>query len=92
MEDKTLLIEIKPEKETVPPTGPKRTKKYITEGFTYIKNMNKWEAAEAYCKDRKWEVQIWTEDTLVSMGIMQKPMKKVPGKLKPLKPYRKRKK
>jgi len=29
---------------------------------------------------------------LVSMGIMQKPMKKVPGKLKPLKPYRKRKK
>ena len=46
MEDKTLLIEIKPEKETVPPTGPKRTKKYISEGLTYIKNMNKWEAAK----------------------------------------------
>ena len=86
-------MEIKPEKETTPPTGPKRTKKYIAEGFTYIKNMNKWEAAESFCKDRGWEFQIWTEKTLQEMGLMQKP---VPGKLKPLKrlrPYsRKRKK
>jgi len=92
MEDKTLLIEIKPEKETVPPTGPKRTKKYISEGLTYIKNMNKWEAAESYCKDRNWEFQIWTEKTLQEMGLLTKP---VPGKLKkPLKrlpPYRRKK-
>ena len=82
-EDKTLLIEIKPEKETLPPTGPKRTKKYINEGFTYIKNMNKWEAAESYCKDRKWQFQIWTEKTLQEMGLLTKP---VPGKIKkPLK-------
>ena len=45
-EDKTLLVEIKPEKETVPPVGAKRTKRYITEGLTYVKNMNKWEAAD----------------------------------------------
>ena len=92
MEDKILLIEIKPEKETSPPTGARRTKKYITEGLTYIKNMNKWEAAEAYCKDRKWEFQIWTEKTLQEMGLMPKP---VPGKIKkPLKrlpPYRRKK-
>jgi hypothetical protein len=91
-EDKTLLIEIKPEKETVPPTGPKRTKKYINEGFTYIKNMNKWQAAESYCKDRKWEFQIWTEKTLQEMGLLTKP---VPGKIKkPLKrlpPFRRKK-
>ena len=91
-EDKTILVEIKPDKETKPPEGQRKTKRYITEGLTYVKNMNKWKAAEEYCKDRNWEFQIWTEDTLVSMGIMQKPMKKVPGKLKPLRPYRKRKK
>tara|TARA_B100001996_G_scaffold354729_1_gene316858 strand:+ start:27 stop:524 length:498 start_codon:yes stop_codon:yes gene_type:complete len=93
MENKTILVEIKPEKETAPPTGPRRTKKYISEGFTYVKNMNKWEAAKNFCKDRGWEFQIWTEKTLQEMGLMHKP---VPGKLKPLKrmkPYsRKRKK
>lgn len=82
-EDRTLLVEIKPEKETVPPTGPKRTRKYINEGFTYIKNMNKWKAANEYCKDRGWEFQIWTEKTLQEMKLLTKP---VPGKLKKLKP------
>lgn len=90
MENKTMLVEIKPDKETKPPTGQKRTKKYINEALTYVKNMNKWEAASNYCKDRKWEFQIWTEETLYSMGVMSKPLKKVPGKLKPLKPYRKK--
>jgi hypothetical protein len=89
--NKTILVEIKPDKETSPPTGPKRTKKYINEALTYVKNMNKWEAANEFAKDRGWEFQIWTENTLIEMGIMQKPMKKVPGKLKPLKPYRRKK-
>ena len=91
-EDKTLLVEIKPEDQTSPPTSPKRTKKYIVEGFTYVKNMNKWEAAETFCKDRGWEFQIWTEKTLQEMGLLPKAM---PGKLKPLKrfrPYRRKRK
>jgi len=91
-EEKSILIEIKPDKETKLPTGTRRTKKYINEGLTYIKNMNKWEAANEYCKDRNWEFQIWTEDTLIEMGLLQK---KMPGKIKkPLKrlpPYRKKK-
>jgi len=93
LEDKTLLVEIKPDKETKPPEGQRKTKRYITEGLTYIKNMNKWKAAEDFCKDRKWEFQIWTEDTLAEMGLLSK---KVPGKFKkPLKrlpPYRKKSK
>lgn len=93
LEDKTLLVEIKPDKETRPPEGKRKTKQYITEGLTYIKNMNKWKAAEEFCKDRKWEFQIWTEDTLAEMGLLSK---KVPGKFKkPLKrlpPYRKKSK
>lgn len=87
---KTILVEIKPNKETSPPTGDRRTKKYINEALTYVKNMNKWEAAEEYCKDRGWEFRVWTEVTLQEMGLMPKPIKKVPGKLKPLKPYRKK--
>ncbi len=89
-EDKTLLIEIKPEQQTLPPVGPKKTKKYITEGLTYIKNMNKWEAADSYAKDRGWEFQVWTEKTLQEMKLLAKP---VPGKLKKYKPlpsYRKK--
>lgn len=91
-EDKTLLVEIKPEKETVPPTGPRKTKRYITEGLTYVKNMNKWEAADNYAKDRGWEFQVWTEKTLQEMKLLTKP---VPGKLKSYKPlpaYRKKRK
>ena len=83
-EDKILLVEIKPEKETQPPIGEKRTKKYIAEGLSYIKNMNKWKAANEYAKDRGWEFQIWTEKTLQEMKLLTKP---VPGKLKKLKPY-----
>lgn len=92
-EDKTLLVEIKPAKETIVPEKTGRTKKqYVTEALTYVKNMNKWEAAHSFCKSRKWHFQIWTEHTLISMGIMNKPLRKVPGKLKPLRPYKKSKK
>ena len=92
MESKTILVEIKPAKETEPPKRPDKSKRYINESLTYIKNMNKWEAANEYCKDRGWEFQIWTENTLQEMKLLQKP---VPGKLKPLKPmkpYRKKRK
>jgi len=89
---KTVLVEIKPAKETAPPIGEKRTKRYINESLTYIKNMNKWEAANEYAKDRGWEFQIWTEDTLRKMKLLPKAM---PGKIKkPLKklaPYSRKK-
>lgn len=93
MKEKTILVEIKPAKETEPPTGEKRTKRYISEGLTYIKNMNKWEAANNYAKDRGWEFQIWTEKTLEEMKLLPKSM---PGKikkpLKRMKPFKRKKK
>ena len=92
MEDKTLLVEIKPEKETVPPTGQRRTKQYINESLTYVKNMNKWEAANEYAKDRGWEFQVWTEKTLQEIKLLTKHMPCKLKKLKPLKPYRKKSK
>lgn len=59
---KTLMIEVKPEKQTKPPEKRKRTtKRYIEEVRTYGINTAKWHAAEEYCADRKWEFKILTE-------------------------------
>lgn len=83
----TTLIEVKPNKETKPPTGNKRTKRYISEGYTYVKNINKWEAAAEYAKDRDWKFEIWTEIELTKMGIMPKKLKP----LKKMKPFTRKK-
>ena len=85
---KTILVEIKPDKETAPPKRPDKSKRYIGEAMTYVKNMNKWEAADEFAKSRGWEFQIWTEKTLQEMKIMPKYIKP----LKPLGPVRKKKK
>jgi len=62
---KKYLIEIKPKKQTIPPTKPKRqTKGYLYEAFEYAKNQAKWAAAKDYCKDRLWEFKVLTEDDL----------------------------
>jgi hypothetical protein len=83
-EGKVILVEIKPAKQTKPPSKPDKSKRYISEALTYVKNQNKWKAASQFAKDRGWDFQIWTEDTLKNLGIM-KEMKT----LKPLKPFRK---
>ena len=85
---KTVLVEIKPAKETTPPEYKgRKTKRYITEGMTYVKNQNKWKAAQEYALDRGWEFQIWTENHLSALGILPNPKKK----LKPLAPIKAKK-
>lgn len=89
---KTILVEVKPKKETQPPKRPDKSKRYISEAMTYVKNQNKWDAAETYAKDRGWEFQVWTEDTLKQMGLLKTQTTKGGIKpLKPLKPMRKKK-
>lgn len=62
---KTMVIEIKPYKQTIPPKQRKKvTKLYITEVTTWGVNQAKWEAAKEYCSDRKWEFKILTEHDL----------------------------
>jgi hypothetical protein len=62
---KTLMIEVKPKKQTQPPTQQKRkTKQYINEVTTWGVNQAKWKAANEYCLDRGWEFKILTEDHL----------------------------
>jgi len=82
---KRLMVEIKPKKETRKPEFKgRKTKRYINESVTFVKNMNKWEAASKVAKDNGWEFQIWTEETLQKMGILPKKIKS----LKPLKPLK----
>ena len=65
-----ILVEIKPKKQTTAPKKPSRkTKKYINEVTTYIKNTSKWTAANDFAQHKGWKFQIWTEDTLKNLGI-----------------------
>lgn len=66
----TFLIEIKPKNQTLAPKVQKRkTKKYIREVMTYLKNQSKWEAANSHAMRNGWKFQVWTEDTLKQLGI-----------------------
>lgn len=59
---KTYLVEIKPEKYTVPPVQPSRkTKRFLIEAASYVKNQAKWKAANQFAKDRGWEFIVLTE-------------------------------
>jgi len=61
----TIMIEVKPHKETKEPKPQKRlTKNYLYEVKTWSINKSKWEAAIEFCKDRKWKFMIITEKEL----------------------------
>lgn len=61
----TSLIEIKPEKQTMPPKKPQRiTRRYKTEVVTYAINLAKWDAAQKVCEDNGWQWKILTERDL----------------------------
>lgn len=67
---RVFYIEIKPKSQTREPKVQKRkTKAYITEVLTYVKNISKWEAAKEFALDRNATFAVWTEDTLRQMGI-----------------------
>jgi len=62
---KTYIVEVKPERQTVPPKKKTRvTKSYIYECQTYAVNQAKWKAAKEFCDDRMIEFKIVTEKEL----------------------------
>lgn len=67
----TILIEVKPKAQTVPPDVSKiktktgqTSRRYINEVKNWGINQAKWKAAEEYCKDRGWKFQIMHEGHL----------------------------
>jgi hypothetical protein len=63
---KKYVIEIKPKKQTIPPTkhGNKKQSTIIYENVQYAKNLAKWKAAIEWCRKRNYTFQIITEDHL----------------------------
>lgn len=61
-----IMIEIKPERETMAPKpGKNKTKKrLLQEALTFAKNTAKWKAAERYCDERGWQFKVLTEKHL----------------------------
>ena len=91
MEDGTTwLVEIKPDKERKPPTGRNNTKRYLNEAMTFVKNQNKWSAAEEFAKDRGWHFVIWTEKNEPLKSLIPKSTKPLKPLKKTLKPFRKK--
>lgn len=63
----TVLIEVKPAKQTVPPViqeNKRKSKTYINEVVQWGVNSAKWKAAKEYCKDRGYHFKIITENEL----------------------------
>jgi hypothetical protein len=63
---KKLLIEVKPEKQTLPPveTARKKQKTILYERYNYAVNCAKWEAAKKWCSKKGYMFLILTEKHL----------------------------
>jgi len=59
--ESTVVIEIKPQKQTVKPGQKRKTKRYLQEAATYAVNQEKWRAADLFCKEHGWQFKVLTE-------------------------------
>jgi hypothetical protein len=60
-----FLLEVKPAKESRPPTRQGKTeKRFITECLLWAKNSSKFDAAKRYCSARGWTFKVITEKEL----------------------------
>ena len=58
-DNQTWLVEVKPDKDTKPPTKPKRKTKKAMMNYnyameTFLVNDSKFKSAKAFCKERNW--------------------------------------
>ena len=60
----TVILEVKPFKQTQLPTQKRRTQKFIQEVATYAINQEKWRAADLFCKEHGWQFKLITEKEL----------------------------
>ena len=60
----TMMLEVKPEKQTQMPVQKRQTKKFLQEVATYAVNQEKWRAADLFCKEHGWQFKIITEKDL----------------------------
>ena len=58
---KTVMVEVKPHKETQPPTPCRNKRVLMEQTATYMVNQAKWRAAEDFCRKKGWEFTVVTE-------------------------------
>ena len=59
--ESTVVIEIKPHKQTVKPVQKRKTNRFLQEAATYAVNQEKWRAADLFCKEHGWQFKVLTE-------------------------------
>jgi len=69
---KEFIVEIKPKQQLMKPEPPKKNSKKAVESYKflaeqYVKNMDKYVAAKAYCKSREWGFIVLTEDSIKNL-------------------------
>jgi|TARA_R110000868_G_scaffold119046_1_gene315416 hypothetical protein len=62
--EKTIVIEIKPEKQTKKPIQKRQTRRFLEEAATYAINQEKWRAADIFCQKEGWDFMVLTEKDL----------------------------
>lgn len=60
----TVVIEIKPMAQTLPPKQGKSKRSFMKESFTYARNVAKWESAKKWANAQGWDFKIMTEKEL----------------------------
>ena len=65
-EIETIIVEIKPEKQTIQPkiTPKKKKKTILEENMVFQINKSKWESAKTFCDQNSWKFVIITEKEL----------------------------
>jgi hypothetical protein len=59
--ESTVVIEIKPYKQTIKPVQKRKTNRFLQEAATYAINQEKWRAADLFCKEHGWQFKVLTE-------------------------------
>lgn len=62
--EKTMVMEVKPFKQTQKPVQKKKSKRFLEESMTYAINQEKWKAADIFCQEHGWEFILLTEKEL----------------------------
>ena len=60
----TMVLEVKPYKQTQKPVQKRQTKKFLQEVVSFAVNQEKWKAADLFCKEHGWQFKILTEKEL----------------------------
>ena len=60
----TIVMEVKPFKQTQKPVQKRKTKRFLQEAVTYAVNQEKWRAADLFCKEHGWQFKLITEKEL----------------------------